>query len=344
MRALESVTSMLLVSFFLAYVLNPAANWLVAGKIPRPLAALALVGGVIASGLLILLIVVPSIVQEIVAFVSIGPKYFSAVEDYVRRILADYGVTPPENWDQVFGMIWQEAQGWLPSVRALANPIGVIVRTVFRSTLTLISVVIHCILIPVLVYYLLVSFDSIKAEIKELIPPYARPRVLEKLGEMDLALSGFVRGQVIICLILAVLYSLGFVLIGIDLPLVIGIVSGLLFIIPYVGTIIGLVAGSFMAFAKYGDITHVLYVIGWIAMVQTVEGYILTPRIVGHAVGLHPVIYIVALIAGAQLFGFVGMLVAIPTAAILKVLIKTGVELYQQSDIYQDRKLEDEQG
>lgn len=344
MRALESVTSMLLLSFFLAYVLNPPANWLVAWKVPRPLAALTLVGGLIATGLLILLIVVPSIVEEIVSFVSVAPQYFSALKDYVLRILAHYDITPPENWDQVFAMIWDEAQGWLPNVRSLANPVGVIVKTVFKSTLTLISVVLHCILIPVLVYYLLVSFDNIKAEIKELIPPYARERVLEKLGEMDLALSGFVRGQVIICLILAVLYSLGFVLIGIDLPLVIGIVSGLLFIIPYVGTLIGLVAGSLMALAKYGDITHVLYVIGWIAAVQTVEGYILTPRIVGHAVGLHPVVYIVALIAGAQLFGFVGMLVAIPAAAILKVLIKTGVEIYRQSDVYQDRKLEDAQG
>ncbi|MEJ2718687.1 MAG: AI-2E family transporter [Deltaproteobacteria bacterium] len=344
MRALESVTTMLMLSFFLAYVLNPAADWMVAWKIPRPLAALALVGGVIALLLLIIVFVVPSIVEEILAFVSIAPKYFSALKDYLIRILAHYGVALPDTWDQIFAMIWQEAQKWVPSVRSLANPLAGVAKTVFRSTLTLISSLLYLILIPILVYYLLVSFNRIKAQVKELIPPYAREGVLKRLGEMDLALSGFVRGQVIICLILAVLYSLGFAVIGIDLALVVGIVSGLLFIIPYVGTLFGLVVGSLMALAKYGDITHVLYVIGWIALVQTVEGYILTPRIVGQAVGLHPVIYIVALIVGAQLFGFVGMLVAIPTAAILKVLIKAGIELYRESDIYQDRTLEDEQG
>lgn len=213
--------------------------------------------------------------------------------------------------------------------------------TVFRSTLAVISALIHIILVPVLAYYFLVSFKGLKAQTTELIPPYARENVLAKLREMDQAVSGFVRGQLTICFILAVLYSIGFLLIGIDMPIVLGLTSGLLFIIPYVGTMFGIVSGCLMALAKFGDIIHVLYVVLWIAAVQLLEGYILTPRIVGRATGLHPVVYIVALLAGAKLFGFVGMLVAIPAAAVIKVLLKAAVEAYRKSDLYQNRDLQD---
>jgi predicted PurR-regulated permease PerM len=125
------------------------------------------------------------------------------------------------------------------------------------------------------------------------------------------------------------------------MPIVLGLTSGLLFIIPYVGTMFGIVSGCLMALAKFGDIIHVLYVVLWIAAVQLLEGYILIPRIVGRATGLHPVVYIVALLAGAKLFGFVGMLVAIPAAAVIKVLLKAAVEAYRKSDLYQNRDLQD---
>ena len=118
--------------------------------------------------------------------------------------------------------------------------------------------------------------------------------------------------------------------------MVLGITSGVLWIITYLGTILAVVGGSAIALAKFGDLTHVLYVLGWIGMVQVLEGYVLTPRIVGKAIGLNPVVYILALLAGAQLFGFVGLLVAIPVTAILKVLLLSVIEVYRNSYLYQE--------
>jgi len=339
MSALESVTAVVMTALFLAYLLDPLVDRLDAWRIPRWLAALVVMLGGIFFLFMILVYIVPTVVHEVSAFAARAPKYLAALQQYLLRILERYEVPLPADWGDVSALILQKVQEWLPNLRSLADPMARIVGTVFRSTLAIISVLVHLILVPVLAYYFLVSFKGFKAQARELIPPYARDTALARLEEMDLAVSGFVRGQLTICMILAVLYSIGFLLIGIDMPIVLGMVSGLLFIIPYVGTLFGIVSGCLMALAKFGDIVHVLYVILWIAAVQLLEGYVLTPRIVGRATGLHPVVYIVALLAGAKLFGFVGMLVAIPTAAVIKVLLKSAVEVYQKSDLYQNRNL-----
>jgi predicted PurR-regulated permease PerM len=341
MSSLESVTTVVMTALFLAYLLDPPVDRLEAWRLPRWLAALVVLLGGFFLGFMILLYIVPTVIHEITAFASRAPTYFAALKEYFVRVLQQYEVPLPGSWDEVSALILQKVEEWLPNLRSLADPLAKIMGTVFRSTLAVISALIHIILVPVLAYYFLVSFKGLKAQTTELIPPYARENVLAKLREMDQAVSGFVRGQLTICFILAVLYSIGFLLIGIDMPIVLGLTSGLLFIIPYVGTMFGIVSGCLMALAKFGDIIHVLYVVLWIAAVQLLEGYILTPRIVGRATGLHPVVYIVALLAGAKLFGFVGMLVAIPAAAVIKVLLKAAVEAYRKSDLYQNRDLQD---
>jgi len=342
MSALESVTTMVMVAFFLAYLLDPAANRLEKWRVPRSIGSLLLIVIGLFVVVLAFLFLIPSVVREVSDFAARAPKYAAVLKDRLMAALQEYQLAHPEEWDQAVAWVYEQVKQLLPEVRRLADPLARFVGTVFKSTLGIFATLIYVLLLPVLAYYLLVSFPHIRQEGTDLIPPYARDAVLGKLREIDGVLSGFVRGQLTICCILAVLYSLGFVIIGIDLAIVLGVAAGLLFIIPYVGTMVGLVGGSLMALAQYGDLRHVLYVILWIALVQTFEGYVLTPRIVGKAVGLHPVAYILALIIGANLFGFVGMLVAIPVAAVLKVLLKTGVEYYRRSDVYQDRKLEGE--
>jgi predicted PurR-regulated permease PerM len=338
MKALESVTIMVLVALFLAYLLDPAADRLEELRVPRALAAFLL----ILAGLLVIttifLIIVPAIVQEITAFVVRAPVYFSALKEYLVRALGDLNIELPDNWDAVFNLILEKVKELQPHLPNLTTSLVQVLTRIFKSTLGVISAIAHAVLVPVLAYYFLVSFRGMKKHGAELIPPYMREKVLRRLREMDAVLSGFVRGQLTICLILACLYSLGFVLIGIDLPIVLGTISGLLFIVPYVGTMIGLIGGSIMAAAKYRDLIHPLYVVGWIALVQILEAYVLTPRIVGQAIGLHPVVYILALFVGGHLFGFVGMLLAVPVAAVAKVMLMSVIDLYLQSEIYQDRK------
>jgi predicted PurR-regulated permease PerM len=331
--ALESVTTMVMVAFFLAYILNPLVERLDKLGMGRPLAALIILFMGLSLFVALLLFIIPAIVEEVSHFARMAPAYFVKLGELLFRLVETLNVNIPQDWNEVTGFLVERGRELIPRTAQIFTQV---ISSVFRSTLHLIAAVFQVVLVPVIAYYLMVSLPPIKKGVADLIPPYLRTPVLEKLGEIDQILAGFVRGQLTIALILACLYTLGFMIIGIDLAVVLGLVSGILFIIPYVGTLFGATFGSLMALAKFGDLIHVFYVLAWIAAVQTVEGYLLTPRIVGHAVGLHPVVYILALIVGAQLFGFVGLLVAIPVAAVLKVLLKTAVEAYRNSYLYQE--------
>ncbi len=333
MTALQSVTTMLMVALILAYLLDPPVRRLAAWGLGRSVAAFLMLILGLAFVCALLLIVVPKILEEIADFSRRAPQYLSALQGLVFQLAERFNISIPRDWDNLSRLLVERGRQFLPDIANIATKV---ISSFFRSTIHLISGLIYVLLVPIIAFYLLASFDSIKTGVKDLIPPYVREPIIAKLVEIDLVISAFVRGQLTIALILGILYALGFVLIGIDLAVVLGLISGILFIIPYVGTLFGVVAGSLMALAKYGDLIHPLYVLLWIAGVQVLESYVLTPRIVGHAIGLHPVVYIMALIIGGNLFGFAGMLVAIPVAAVLKVLLVSAVEAYRNSYLYED--------
>jgi predicted PurR-regulated permease PerM len=336
MMALESVSTLILVAMFLAYVLDPAVDCLEAWRIPRSVGAFLLLLAGLVLFVLMLLFIVPGIVSEIIEFARSAPKYFEFIKERLVKLLTELNVPLPENWDQALGMIFDKTREWQSGIHKLADPVGHVFKAVFTSALTLVSALVHAALVPVIAYYLLVSFDRITKGMEELIPHYARKPVLGKLGEIDRVLSGFVRGQLTICLILAVLYTLGFLVMGLDLAIVLGTMSGLFFIIPYLGTMIAIVGGSLVAFAQFRDLAHPLYVLGWVAAVQFCESYVLTPKIVGKAIGLPPVVYILAVLSGAHLFGFIGMLISIPVTAVLKVLLVSAIDAYRNSELFRD--------
>ncbi len=333
MIALQSVTTMVLVAFLLAYLLNPFVERLESWGFSRSLSALLILLLGLAFIVGVLVIIIPAAFGEIAAFSRRGPQYIAVLQEYALRLLERLQITVPQDWSEITPFIIEKIKQWLPKAADLGARV---VSSIFASTLRILSAILHVLLVPVIAYYLMVSFEGIRSRIVDLIPPYARDPIVEKLCQIDSVLAGFIRGQLTVAMILAFLYSVGFVLIGIDLAVVLGITSGILWVIPYMGTVFAVLAGSALALAKYGDLTHVVYVIGWIGLVQIAEGYVLTPRIVGKAIGLNPVVYILALLAGAQLFGFVGLLVAIPVTAILKVLLLSAIEMYQDSYLYQE--------
>ena len=147
-------------------------------------------------------------------------------------------------------------------------------------------------------------------------------------------ISGFIRGQLMVCGLLAVLYAVGFSLIGIDLAVGIGLLAGLLAIIPYVGGAVALSTAAALCLLRYGIDIHVVLVVGWYALVQTLEGLVLTPRIVGSSVGIHPVAVIVGLLIGGDLLGFLGLLVAVPLTAVVQVFVKDLLAYYWSSPLY----------
>ena len=274
----------------------------------------------------------PVIIEETRKFADVLPGYVSALHAQLMRLAEKFGVGIPQDWDQVTSLIVERGRQFLPriadiSVRAFFS--------IFESTLHILSTLLYILLVPIITYYLMVSFDAIKQAIRELIPAYARDPVIQKLEEIDRVLAGFIRGQLTVCLILAVLYSLGFALIRIDLAVVLGLVSGLLFIVPYLGTMIGLIFGSLMALAKYGDWVHVLYVFGWIGLVQLLEGYVLTPRIVGHATGLRRW-YIFCLLLSAETSLVCGYARSGSSDCCAAGILAAGIKAYRNSYLYSE--------
>jgi len=269
LKQVESVAILVLISFFFAYLLDPLVDRLAAWKLPRSVAAFLVLLAALLFVALLAVIIVPSIISELSKFASGAPQYFETLKGYVVWLLDKLGIALPKTWHQL-GQLLKQRGGKSPlsELFGIANPVAKIFTLIFQSTLSIIGFILYLILIPILVYYFLVSFDNILDSILDLIPPDTRGPFLDKMSQMDQIIASFLRGQFIICLILAFLYSLGFVLIDIDLALVLGIVSGLLWIIPYVGTGLAVVGGVIMALINFGDFLHPADVIIWISLVQ----------------------------------------------------------------------------
>jgi predicted PurR-regulated permease PerM len=203
------------------------------------------------------------------------------------------------------------------------------VKRAFASTLSFLLALLGYLITPLYLFYFLKDLPQLRTSLLELAPERFHDGIRTRMAEIDELLSAFIRGQLSVCAILAVLYSIGLYFIGIDLALVIGTLAGAAFIIPYFGTLLGIVLSVIMALLKFHDLLHPLLCVGWFALVQALEGGIITPKIVGDKVGLHPVITILALLVGGQLFGIIGMIIAVPVAAIIKVTLRSFLDYYR---------------
>jgi predicted PurR-regulated permease PerM len=337
LQLLDSVAVMVLTSFALAYIMNPLVVGLKSHGISRALSSAIVILAVLLVIVMLLVITIPAISGELAAFSRKAPAYFEVIQKAFLEVADKLNIQVPRDWEEFSALLAEKGRQMLPKIADLA---GKMTASIFGSAMSILGTIFKLIMIPLITYYILASFDDIKQGIADLIPPYVRKSLFEKIAEIDTILSAFVRGQLTIAVILVFLYCAGFILIGIDLALVIGILSGILFVVPYVGTSLALILGSLMAFATYGDAIHAVYVIGWVALVQGLESNVLTPKIVGEAVGLHPLVYILVLIVGANLFGFMGLILAIPVAASAKVLLAVAVKAYQESSIYKDHDSE----
>ena len=199
----------------------------------------------------------------------------------------------------------------------------------------------NLILVPVVTFYLLRDWDVMMAKVNRLLPRNIEPKVSLWASECDEVLGAFMKGQLLVMFALGVIYAIGLWLVGLDLALLVGMIAGLASIVPYMGFIIGIVVAGVAAFIQFQDPVVLAYV-GAVFMVgQMLEGMLLTPLLVGDRIGLHPVAVIFAIMAGGQLFGFVGILLALPVAAVIMVLLRHLHERYKSSSLYVTDKKND---
>lgn len=328
----SAVFFQLFIAFALAYILNPAVRLLERRGVNRIVSIIAVFLGacVIVTGFGAFLGM--SISGELSSMQINLPAYAQRLYEIVPPAVKSYlGIETPEKLALRMNELLASARGIAPDV---IKPVLNILRAAFSSTIAFILAVLGYFVIPVYLFYLLADMQRLKELVDSLVPERFRPAYRERLAEVDAVLSGFVRGQLSVCAILAVLYSIGLYIIGIDLAIAIGTLAGITFIIPYVGTIIGICLSVVMAFLKFHDLLHPLLCLGWFAIVQGAEGMLITPRVVGNRVGLHPLVTIVALLIGGQMFGIMGMLLAVPLTAVLQVFLRSLAGYYRDSDFF----------
>ncbi len=329
---LRSVTIPIMLAAFLAYILDPLIDRLETFRIPRSRSILLLTFLVITLTIGALLLVIPAIENELRVAAGHLPEYLEKFKrnslPFIERHLAAYFPGADISVDSLV----REGEKMVKRIPLDAwQKVLSGVAATFHGTFSLIVSVIGLLIIPLYLFYILKDFDNIKEELIALIPERNRDFFIGKFGEVDEALSSFIRGQLLICLILGVIYSAGLLFIGIDLALVIGILSGAAFIIPYVGTVLGILSASLMAFLQFHDFQHILYVLLLFGGAQILEGTLITPKIIGDKMGLHPLIIILAIIIGGELFGLMGMLLAVPAAATIRIFLKSALKSYKES-------------
>jgi predicted PurR-regulated permease PerM len=313
----------------LAYLFNPLTGRLERLGVSRTIASLIAMAIFVMAFIILLLLIVPLLLGQLTAFIENLPTYVAKLQSlladpsspWLRKVLGENFVAP----DASLGDIVKQSAGWLSTF----------VKSLWSGGQALISVLSLMVVTPVVAFYLLCDWERMLAKIDSWVPLAHRETVRELGREIDQAIAGFVRGQTAVCLILGSFYAIALTLSGLSFGLLIGLISGLITFIPYIGSMTGLVLATGVAVAQFfPEWQWIVVVIAIFFVGQFIEGYILAPKLVGESVGLHPVWLMFALFAFGYLFGFVGLLLAIPLAAAIGVLTRFGLKRYLASSYY----------
>jgi predicted PurR-regulated permease PerM len=312
----------------IAYLLTPLTDRLERLGVNRLAAALLIITVVVLTLIYLILLVAPLLGGQLSSFIESAPGYVTKLQ----ALLSD----PSRPWvqkllgagfsaDKSMGDLMTQGVGWLTAF----------LHSLWSGGRALVSVFSLVVVTPVVAFYLIYDWHRMIRTVDGWIPVHQRNTVRALAREIDAAISGFLRGQTGVCLILGSFYALALTLTGLNFGLLIGLISGLITFVPYVGSMTGLILSLGVAVAQFWpDYGSILMVLGIFLVGQFLEGYVLSPKLVGESVGLHPVWLIFALLAFGYLFGFVGLLVAVPLAATIGVLVRFALRRYLESSFY----------
>jgi predicted PurR-regulated permease PerM len=320
----------------LAYLGDPLADRLERLGLSRNWAATIVFVVLLIVFVGVLLLLIPLIAHQVENLINNLPRYGDWAQNVAWPWLQARLHLDPHTFD---------SDSLLTAIKTHIGSIGgvatVVLGKVSRSGLGIAMWLTNLVLIPVVAFYLLRDWDRLVATIDGMLPRSLQPTIAHLARESDKILGAFVRGQLLVMLALGVFYGGALGLVGLSVGLLIGLVAGLLSFVPYLGFIIGFVAAIIAALVQYGDWTHLLLVCGVFVVGQLLEGYVLVPKLVGDKIGLHPVAVIFAVLAGGYLFGFLGVLLALPAASVIMVLLRYLIERYRMSELYNEEGLHD---
>ena len=313
----------------LTYICNPLVQRMSARKMPRTLAVVLVMGGLLLLSGLLLLIMLPLLEKEIGLFVMRVPDWIEAARIHLLPQLQQwFGVSIEWDSQALKNLLlshWQSAGG----------AAGKLLPWLGSSGGAIVGALVNLLLIPVAMFYLLRDWDVLVARLDELIPRDWHGKVTEIVAEVDRVLAEFLRGQISVMLLMSAYYVAALWLAGLEFALPIGILAGLLVFVPYLGMILGLSLATLAALMQFPSFGGVLLVWAAFGAGQLLEGMVVTPWLVGDRIGLHPLAVIFALLAFGQVFGFFGLLLALPLSAILLVALRHGKAWYLSSSMYQ---------
>ncbi|BAI71951.1 hypothetical protein AZL_013130 [Azospirillum sp. B510] len=329
--ALWLLSDMLLpfvVGLAIAYLLDPAVDRLEVARLPRWLGTTLVLLGFLLVMVMMALLLLPLLQGQIAHLLEVLPTYATLVKERLIPALNRFIHRLPQ--DDVERL--RAAAGAYAG--ELASLVGNIVTRILSGGLALFDIVTLMFITPVVAFYILRDWDLMVGKVDSWLPRQHAETVREQAREVNATLSGFLRGQATVCVVLGVFYALALSVAGLDFGLVIGLLAGLLSFIPYVGTLFGFVSSTGLALLQFDELWRVGIVVGIFLFGQAVEGNVLTPKLVGDKVGLHAVWVMFALLAGGSLFGFVGVLLAVPVAAVIGVLTRFALRQYLSSSYY----------
>jgi predicted PurR-regulated permease PerM len=312
-----------------AYLFDPLVGRLQRLRLSRGAAVTIVFIALIVLLILVLLWLIPYLQRQIATLFRHLPDWIAWLQnDAVGWINARFGLQlemPDEQQlSAIFQEHWKEAGGTAATV----------IAQVGKSGFALVSRVVHLVVVPVAFFYLLRDWDAMIARIHDLLPRSVEPTVARLARESDDTLSGFVRGQLSVMIVLGIFYAIALLAVGLDVGPLIGIIAGLISFVPYLGAIIGVLMAVVAALVAYHDWLHVILVLGVFGVGHVLEAYVLVPRLVGEKIGLHPLAVIFAILAFGELFGFLGVLLALPIASVANVVLRYLYERYRASELY----------
>lgn len=326
---LRGVLIPLFFAFLLAYALDPFVDWLEARKIPRSLAAPVVMLAIAGTLATIVIVAFPVFVDELRSAAADLPQQMQGLEQRVEPwLFQNLHFRPPHTMSELGTQLRDKLQAQFPSLIDAAS-------VALFGTLSYVAVILSALIVPVFALYLLIDFDRIVERTGQLVPRRWYPTAAAVARHVHRTLGGYVRGQLTANIVLGALYASGLRFVAdIRLAVPIGVLTGMLAFVPYVGFSCGLLLALSMAALDWQGPGRLLTVLAVMLCVQVLDGLIITPRIVGRSVGLAPLEVLLTMMAAGTLFGFLGVLLAVPLGAVVKILVQRIVKAYLSSDFY----------
>jgi predicted PurR-regulated permease PerM len=330
---LKTLSTLIILSFLVAYVLNPVVARLERLRfVNRTGATTVTLVALLIGFLAVLLVIVPDVLREFNQFMIRVPTQYERLKIlFIGWVENNLSIVFPLSIEETVERFGRELSDIAPKV---IGPATKIAAQVFGGTFSVVLAIVGALMLPLFIFFLLNDFPQIVKTTDGLLPLASKDNLRQIAKEVDGSLSAFLHGQFMVMIVLGTLYSIGYSIIGIPVAIGVGLLTGILCFIPYVGAATGFVLALLLSLLDFKGFGSVLGVVVIFASVQLLDAILITPKILGGQLGLRPLWIIIALMAGAELFGFIGVLLAVPTIAVLKVIVKHTLDRYRESQVY----------